>query len=424
MSLEALLQFFFVTCKSVVAGMPDAERATWEVLLCTDAAEEFIGCRNAQKIEYSLLCATKKYYDQLAKSAANMQPPIVMPVPQGISKWIDYTKIVDPAVTGEPEAAAPERVLPKVITYDESGVPEMKQDSKVQEDAAEVDIPLPWREWHASAAAQDIDKQASEMAAITMALRALHTAPQLRGAPVDVVLSGSNQKPVAVAAAEIKTAVLDLPACALKSAKISASSTHPHRMPIVVKHVAHTVPRRLAGKAEAEKVERLFESETTYYVHPEFKGPESVKPAVTGEAAASSGAREWKWAGDETMHPCWAVQRMTNDELQKKTVTEPHARYPAKFNVTQVTAEFNTVTLGQLNGKNVTCNMAVSVPVLTNPGTIKKGGLLVMELTAPAKTTKRKATNWKDDVVSAKAKARTAPKAKAKSKDSLSANVV
>ncbi len=93
------------------------------------------------------------------------------------------------------------------------------------------------------------------MAAITMALRALHTAPQLRGAPVDVVLSGSRQqyqKPVAVAAADIKTAELDLPACALKSAKISASSTHPHRMPIVVKHVAHS------GKAEAEKVERLF----------------------------------------------------------------------------------------------------------------------------------------------------------------------
>ena len=68
--------------------------------------------------------------------------------------------------------------------------------------------------------------------------------------------------------------------------------------------------------------------------------------------------------------------------------------------------------------------MAVSVSVLTNPGTIKKGELLIMELTAPAKTTKRKETNWKDDVVSAKAKARTAPKAKAKSKDSLSANVV
>ena len=100
MSLEALLQFFFVRCKSVVAGMPHAERATWEVLLCTDAAEEFIGCRNAQKMKYALLCATKKYYDQLAKSAANLQPPIVMPVPPGISKWIDYTKIADPAVTG------------------------------------------------------------------------------------------------------------------------------------------------------------------------------------------------------------------------------------------------------------------------------------------------------------------------------------
>ena len=64
-------------------------------------------------------------------------------------------------------------------------------------------------------------------------------------------------------------------------------------------------------------------------------------------------------------------------------MTEPHARYPAKFNVTQVTAEFNTVTVGQLNGDNVSCNVAVSVPVLTNPGTIKKGELLVMELTAP-----------------------------------------
>ena len=48
-----------------------------------------------------------------------------------------------------------------------------------------------------------------------------------------------------------------------------------------------------------------------YYVTPEFKGAEDVTDEDSLRKAPQS--RAWQFHGDETMHPFWAVERLTKD---------------------------------------------------------------------------------------------------------------
>ena len=112
------------------------------------------------------------------------------------------------------------------------------------------------------------------------------------------------------------------------------------------------------------------------------------------------------------MHQFWAVQRLTQEDLQKKIANEPQSRLPAGFNVTTVITDHDVVSIGKLNEKSVSLTLQVQVPMMTNEATIRKGEQLVMEHIAAAVARKRKETSWKNEYSAAKAKAKAEPKSK------------
>ena len=408
-SLENVLHYFMVTCKPAVAGMHPMTKAAWEANVCGVAAEEFITCKNPQKIRNQLLDALKKYYDEAKAFAATREPPTEVPTAE--EKWMDFSAAAEKAEAKQAEADA-KRLLPKLITYDDRGAPVNAQDTAAaDDDSGDKVLTLPWREWHLSAAAEALGKEAADMAVITLALRTLHANPRLRQMQVEVRFSEASKKQTAVASSDINAATLELPPCVPKSGKIHTSPVHPLRVPIVVKRIKAS--HRVSAKASVQDHgSGIAAQTTTYYLHPEFKLPEDAAPP--GAEAAAAGVLAWKWTGDETMHPFWAVQRLAQHELRRKNIDEPRSR-PLQFNVQLLDTEFNTVTVGRFADESITTTYQVVVPMMTNTVPIKQGDPLVLEHVAQTGEKKRKEYTWKDKVgAKAASKAKTKPAVKPK----------
>ena len=123
-----------------------------------------------------------------------------------------------------------------------------------------------------------------------------------------------------------------------------------------------------------------------------------------------SQVRAWELKGEETLHPFWAVERLTADERRKAQ--------KGAFNLKCEDKEFSVVTVGALCGDSVSTTLAVVVPIMTNAVDVKKGEELFLENTCK-KETKRKEGSWKTDVAKTE-KAEKAPKARAKAKTAAS----
>ena len=120
--------------------------------------------------------------------------------------------------------------------------------------------------------------------------------------------------------------------------------------------------------------------------------PEESKEKLDDEA--ESHARAWEFKGDETLHPFWAVERLTEDERRKAQ--------KGAFNLASGT-------------DSIASTFAVVVPIMTNAVAVKKGEELFVE-SRHKKETKRKEGSWKTDVAKAEKAAEKALKARAKAK--------
>ena len=141
-------------------------------------------------------------------------------------------------------------------------------------------------------------------------------------------------------------------------------------------------------------------------MHPEYRMPEESKEQL--EAAVASGVRAWEFKGDETLHPFWAVERLTEDERRKAQ--------KGAFNLKFEDKEFAAVTVGTSGGDSIAITLGVVVPIMTNAVDVKKGEELFLENPTKKDANKRKDGSWRTDV----AKGERAPKARAKAKTAAS----
>ena len=118
---------------------------------------------------------------------------------------------------------------------------------------------------------------------------------------------------------------------------------------------------------------------TVYYVHPEYKMPEESK--VKLDDAVASNVRAWEFKGDETLHPFWAAERLTEDERRKAQ--------KGPFNLKFEDKVFSAVTVGASGGGSISVTFTVVVPIMTNAVDVKKGEELCLEETRK-KEAKRK----------------------------------
>ena len=159
----------------------------------------------------------------------------------------------------------------------------------------------------------------------------------------------------------------------------------------------------------------------TYYLHPEYKLPEDVTDTST--EAVAPGTRLWRWSGDESLYPFWAVERVTDTWIHRTNAEFTFRKESTQFefNVEHKELEFACVSVGAVQGKSIAVTVTVRLPVLTNTRDLKKGTRLFMKAVAkPAD--KRKPESWKthvgkaakaqklQEVAKGKAKAKATPK--------------
>ena len=407
--LERVLRYFQVTCKPAVAGMPPLRWATLSSNVACVAAEAFITCKEREKEGDAILSAVAKYFDEIKLFAESekLDPPA-----KPDQAWLDFDGMKqrqkDTSAVADKE---PAKLLPKVIMYDkETGVPINAQDVRAATGQEADMATVPWKEWLPGRVAQQLCDKATHIAAIQLVLNSLHTRGRIDEEPLDVSIDLNSKRKAVKASEDLPEGSLALPPCVPHASRVYDKSTHPHRVPIVViekSAVADGKPHlRVSQKGGCEPKRNV------YYVHPEYKMPEESKvqeeskvPEESKEQvndAVASPVRAWEFKGDETLHPFWAVERLTDDE-RKKAQKGP-------FNIKFEEKEYAAVTVGASGGHSIASTFSVVVPVMTTAVAVKKGAELLLEMTK--KETKRKEGSWKTDV----AKAEKAPKARAKAK--------
>ena len=427
LKLEELLRYFHVTCASAVADLNPKERTAFSASVACVAADAFIACKRSENLKETLLQATKKYWCDVADRLAAKIPPGQCPVAE--QAWLNFAAVAEPKAKASPagkkaanaEAAVPERLLPRVILYDDAtDAPMGEQDTREEEkkESAVALVRVPWKEWMASEVAQNLDEAASIGAAVTLVLRSLHHKGKVHMQDIDVKMNLETKQKTVVAVAELKPDTLQLPPCTpVACGRVNTTSSHPWRVAIgisqLVERQGPTPAMRLSQKTSQEDPAESAIVKHTCYVHPEYKLPADATPDDAVASGLSPGTRAWEWKGDETLHPFWAVQRLTPDELSKRNF---NAKTNHEFNIALTEKDFNVVTVGSVGGQSVAMTTTVTVPMMTNTKAVAPGAELFMEIAPKIAAAKRKAPNWKDDVASvAKAKAK-AVKAAAKPK--------
>ena len=393
--LEQVLHHIQGTCKPAVAGMPPLELAILLANAHCAAAEAYITCKNADHEKIVILNAVAKHFAKIQKYAQEAK----LTVPAPLEPWIDFSKCktTDAGV----RASAPQRLYPKLIEYDEeSGAPMNQQEVKVTKAKQLHRVIVPWAEWLTGGVAKSMDDEPSHMAAIQLVLKALHARGGAETASIDVCIDVGTNRRLVTASADLAPGDLALPPCVPKTAKAYKNSVHPQRVAIVVTEKSAVAGPQL--RATAKKAAVAAPQRFTYYVHPEYKLPEESKEEVADDASPEVVA--WEWKGDETMHPFWAVARLSPEDLNKANTATPQSR--RKFNVTLEEKEYSVVTVGESAGNSVAITFGVRVPIMTNKTSVKKGDELLLQIAAKA-SGKRKAETWKDDLACAtKAKAK------------------
>ena len=394
--------------------MPALARCALRANVSCAAAEAFITSKNPKTLTGTLLSATKQFHDELRGFAEEQQKKTrtLRSHPPPDEKWIDFT-----AAKPKPKARAaepPAKLLPKVIAYDtETGKPLSSQETREEKKEAAVAVVVPWKEWQASAVAKALDAVAADEAAITQVLRSIHCEGRVQEQDVDVLVGTASRNYVAVAAADLEANTLELPPCVPKAGKVHTASSHPHRVAIKVQPkgtcteaAVGITKKSAAGAAVAIKAAVA----ATYYVHPEYNLPLGRDEDEEDHEVSMMRTSLWKWRGDETLHPFWAVGRLSATELHKNNTA---SRGKHVFNMGLVDKVFAVVTVGSVKGESVAMTTEVTVPMMTNIQSVRRGDELIMEIAAKGEAGKRKAQSWKEDA-QAKPKAKAKPKATAK----------
>ena len=129
---------------------------------------------------------------------------------------------------------------------------------------------------------------------------------------------------------------------------------------------------KLAAVAAASRLhEDDSDSQEVMEAHDVIK---DMAPAVAGASGAPTRAPKFKFhfAGNESIHFYWGVERMTSEDLGRTKL--------GPFNLEFIEKEFQVLTIG--GGASGVDNMAatVTVPLITNSSIIMKGERLILQI--------------------------------------------
>ena len=251
--------------------------------------------------------------------------------------------------------------------------------------------------------------------------------------PIEVCeLSG---KACVFASREVKQGELMLPPCAPKQSRLFQQSEHPYAVEIKMKMLK-------GGETSVQGVdESCILRKESLFVNPTWKVPEKEKEGSTAAvaeyhwssvaanavskdadidgatavaesesravalgfaavAADVKGTEEantddaWAWGlpGDQTMHPFWAVRRMTQKQLSREIAL---GQKQLRFNCRMEVQNLSCVSIGVVKSQSLNTTRLFEIPFMTNAENLEKGEELIMEV-SEKKTEDRGKRTWKD----------------------------
>ena len=132
---------------------------------------------------------------------------------------------------------------------------------------------------------------------------------------------------------------------------------------------------------------------------PEFTSPELDKDPKTAVAGVDP---QWVWRGRETMHPFWAVRRMTakqmsvaQDKFANDTQQCPTSKWRPRFNCSLETQTLSCVCIAIVGTQALNRTRILEVPFLANTVMVEEGEELILQIGEKEKKERPKRT-WQD----------------------------
>ena len=283
------------------------------------------------------------------------------------------------------ETAVAEPVAPVILTFDEKTGARLNHQMEFPKEKPkkkkEVKHELPWREW-LKGGGKPQGRVSADQATAVAVLHGLHDTYPVDEEPIDVWQT-DTYKYVAVSR-DIEKGTLLLPPCIPKHMKLALMSVHHYAVKIVVNQLPVTEGAALDGQQSLPSA--------TFFANPEWTAPPTIPKKKQETAADEEDAAvadeddiEWDWSQHDqiTMHPYWAVRRMTEKQLCREIqIAKEAGKSPLpRFNCAFVTKVFNDVAVGLVkSGRSLNISKTVEVPFLTNEVQVHKGEELILQV--------------------------------------------
>jgi hypothetical protein len=420
--LEDLLRFFHVSCLAHLNKLGDVSRIMLLGNIDIAAADAFFVAKapklrlSTEKIQKALLDATRKFMEPMGLMIGNSQ---YLDLPDR-KLWIEFPKEAGTAAT--PKEAEVELIAPRVLTFSESTgrqLNDQEEYAKVKDRRTDAKpLKMPWREWQ-EGMGLELGQPEADIASAVAVLHCLHAKVRQCGMPIDVWKHDGTIYVTANRAAE-QNAIM-LPPCVPKQSKVLDKSEHPYKIRIHMKVLAKSVgdDALTDEKIQDAKIER----ESIFFVNPEFTEPKpsdptttvakpsdstpavakpsDPTPAVAAAGQSNAAETEWSWGptmGSQTMHPFWAVRRMTEQQLRKHNATSlAKGQVPSRFNCRLVPQNMTMVTVGVANGNALNCTRSFDVPFLCNNEELLEGEELLLRVEEKKiQVAQKNKRTWKD----------------------------
>lgn len=403
--LEALLRYFHGTCKAALDELPPQSRIKLLANVDVAAADAFyvaaaavspkhLGPRkNCEVVRKELLEATRKYLRDLKFTVENHPAPA-----EGKQNdWIKFEKtaaVAEQPVLGAQAAAggAPKSSV-EVLTFDEATGAQLREQvdfALPAEKTEESSMELPWQQWHKESL--DMGAVETDKACAVAVLQALHAHVDVTTEKVNIMQDNGGTVHV-YATADIPEKTIAFPPCIPRSSKVHERAYHPWAVRIQVQLTDST-------KKHVKKDQQRFTSETQVVLMPEFSAPKfkETKAAVAGSNASSAATAvagasseqtapaaphtpaveesaalgaaavteiQWLWGQGkaETMHPFWAVRRLTADQLDSEQKACIKRNKTAVAGKNEKVPSFNCEFQEQVQSAVCICGIGAQLPI-------------------------------------------------------------
>ncbi len=300
---------------------------------------------------------------------------------------------------------------PVLIEFNQEGKPINSQMSSLPNAMDRCMLTVPVKPWLASATCATLDTDRWHQASIASVMTSLHRDCRAHDEPVQMQYDVHAKSVHVVATGDVAEGKLSLFPCCPTAKHFPKVTSNPRAVEL---HVGEKRPHPVA---EMEK----------YWALPDFKLPEvAVKPmpatsaqgstaapeaaevegttpaaaGATGAAAAAAGGGDagaeeadnpynFKFAGSESLHFFWGVERMTAEELARAQLVKGQERW--KFNVALREQEFAVMTKCSPAVPMRVCT--VVAPLMFNTAPLERGDRLILEI----KKEKKKAPDSKHE---------------------------